>query len=315
MIESGSHRPGVFARDFGLPDHTALRYEQPAPALRELLPSYAVLDSEEGFAHTDESWMLPSWAMIWIILAEAPISVSVGNRHYSKLSTAILYGVTSRAMPVISNGGVTIAIDISPLGWARFFRESAETLRDRITPLEEVLPAELVEELVHRLYYSDRALEVKGILDDIFTRALPPEHRDEPLIADIMKIVTAKGTTDLRAAATQIGIQPLKLRRLSQRYFGFPPKILLMRARFLRVFLEMMISPDHAHEAVLTSVYFDRSHFLRDAKRFLGMTPRQFMDMNVEYLTAALRARRLVLGVPTPSLDVPPLAADILETR
>ncbi|WP_404370198.1 helix-turn-helix domain-containing protein [Sphingomonas sp. MMS24-J45] len=278
------------------------------------MPSYAVLDSEEGFPHSDESWMLPSWAMIWIILAEAPISVSVGNRRYPKLSTAILYGVTSRAMPVISNGGVTIAIDISPLGWARFFRESAETLRDRVTPLEEVLPAELVEELVNRLYYSDRSLEVKGILDDIFTSALPPEHRDEPMIADVMKIVMASTTTDLAASAAKIGIQPLKLRRLSQRYFGFPPKILLMRARFIRVFLEMMISPDDAHEALLSSVYFDRSHFLRDAKRFLGMTPRQFMDMNIEYLTAALRARRLVLGVSTPSLDMPPPAEEASET-
>ena len=222
MIESGSHQPGVSARDFGLPDHAALRYEQPAKALRDFLPSYAVLDSEEGFPHSDETWMLPSWAMIWIILADAPISVSVGNRRYPKLSTAILYGVTSRAMPVRSNGGVTIAIDVSPLGWARFIRESAESLRDRVTPLEEVLPPELVEELVTRLYYSDRASEVKEILDDIFLRALPPQQRDEPLVAEIMRTLAAKGTADLSEAAATIGVQPLRLRRLSQRYFGFP---------------------------------------------------------------------------------------------
>ena len=304
MIESGSHRPGVFARDFGLPDHTALRYEQPAHALRELLPSYAVLDSEPGFPHLEETWMLPSWAMIWVVLAEDPISVSVGNRRYGELSSAILYGVTSSAMPVRSNGGVTIAIDISPLGWARFFKQSAETLRDRITPLKEVLPPSLVNELVNRLYHSDRALDVKGILDDIFLRALPAPHPDEAMIADMIRILSATGRSDLSEASASLGIQPLKLRRLSQRYFGFPPKILQMRTRFLRIFLNMMINPCDDYESLISEFYFDRSHFLRDSKRFLGMTPWQFLDLNTSYLTAALRARRLVMGVPTSSLDI-----------
>ena len=300
MIESGSHAPGIHARDFGLPAGTALRYEQPALALRPFLTSYAVLDSEPGYTEGRAQWMLPCWAQIWIVMTDAPVSVGIGNRHYDPLASAIVYGVTSRAMPVQSNGGVTIAIDVSPLGWARFFNADADMLRDRITPLHALMEPALVEELVDRLNASDQALDVKGIVDDIFTRNLPPPHPDEDrIMASWTRLFDGKEMTGDDASTS------VRLRRLSKRYFGFPPKMLVMRTRFLKSFLPMLANPDRSDNGSITNAYYDTSHFLRDAKRFLGMTPRQFLQLDTAYLRAALRARALVVTHPTPSLDAP----------
>ena len=299
VIASGSHTVGVSAADFGLPVGTALRYERPAAALRHLFTSYAVLDSEPEYTAGREQWMLPSWAQIWIVMTDAPISVGIGNRRYDPLASAIVYGVTSRAMPVRSNGGVTIAIDVSPLGWARFFDADADALRDRIAPLHSVLPSAVVAELVTRLNASDQALEVKGIIDDVFTRNLPPPHPDEARISALLEqLFEGRGTVPLGS-----GSESVRLRRLSKRYFGFPPKTLQMRARFLHAFIPMLVDRDRPNTSGVAGNYYDGSHFLRDAARFLGMTPRQFLQLDTAYLTAALRARTLVAGHPTASLD------------
>ncbi|WP_242097919.1 helix-turn-helix domain-containing protein [Sphingomonas sp. CROZ-RG-20F-R02-07] len=302
MIESGSHTPGIAAADFGLPAGTALRYERPDPALEALFPSYAVLDSDLALLAPDRpvEWMLPGWAQIWIVLTAGPIRVRIGNRSYDPLKSAILYGVTSRAMPTMASGGTTVVIDVSPLGWARLFGADAEALRDRITPLGEVLPTEWVTELVDTLQASDHALEVKDRLDAFLLRHLAPPNRDEPLIARIMTLIADDRTDDLPVAAKAMGITVRTLRRLSKRYFGFPPKILLMRSRIIRAIVPMLLD---GQDTPAPPPYHDASHFNRDGRRFLGTTPRRFRALAVPYLRAALRARRQVIGSAMPALD------------
>jgi AraC-like DNA-binding protein len=305
MIESGSLTPGISAGDFGLPPGTALRYESPAAGLREFLTGYAVLDSVVTDDWHGTEWMLPGWAQIWIVMTPEPITVRIGNRAYEPIPAALLYGVTSRAMPVRARGGVTVCIDVSPMGWARLFSRSAEDLRDQLVPLETVLPVAMVRELTSELARSDRALQVKGVLDDLFSSHMSVPNPDEPRIRRIWKAIADEGVTDLAAAASIHGIDRRTASRLSKQYFGFPPKLLTMRSRFLRALLPLLdAGPEADHEPVPKG-YHDRSHFLRDARRFLGMTPRQLATYPSPYAAAARRARELVLGTPIPSLDRP----------
>ena len=237
------------------------------------------------------------------MLTEQPVTVTIGNRHYAPLGAAILYGVTSRAMPVTSGGGVSIVADVSPQGWARLFAPSAEALRDRITPLGELLPPDAVSALIDALHASDRGPAVKGLLDAFFLANLPPPHPAEPLVAAITALLADPATQDLAQAAGRIGISPRALTAATKRHFGFPPKLLAMRIRFMRALTPMLTADGPPDFAVIPAGYHDRSHLLRDARRFLGLTPRRFLAMDMPYLRAALRARTLVTGVPTPSLD------------
>lgn len=295
MIESGSHTPGVSAADFGLPAGTAIRYERPDPALASLFPAYAVLDSDPAVYGRPGSWMMPSWAQIWIVLTGQPVGVTIGNRRYDRLGGAILYGVTSKAMPVTAQGGVTVAVEVSPMGWARHVAAGADRLRDRVTPLGEVLPPDRVDELVAALHHSDRDRAVKSILDAFFLRHLPPPHPHEAMIERLWTLI-ADGTVPNPAVAERLGLGQRALLHLSKRYFGFPPKLLLMRSRFVRGLASAMLADDDAGATNVPPGYHDASHFLRDADRFLGMTPRRFLAMDQPYLRAALRARRLAIG-------------------
>lgn len=296
MIESGSLTRGVDPASFGLPPHTAVRFERPADPLRAFISSYHVLDSDPEYYHGVTGWSLPSWPVIRFILTPARIALTIGSRQYDPLPVATLYGTVSKAARMTSHGGVTVGVDLTPVGWARLFSGHADQFRDRVVPLETVMPAAWVATAVQRLHASDQGPAVKAILDDMFMAIVGQPNRDEPQVAALLRLINDDSTDDLTAASHLLGMSPTALRRLATRYFGFPPKTLLIRTRFMRAMIRMLLAGADADYSFMPPSYFDASHFLRDAARFLGMTPRRFLQEDHRYLIACLRARVIVLA-------------------
>jgi len=295
VIVSGSHAPGVSADDFRLPAGTALRFERAAEALRPIMSTYAARDSDAVLWAGAINWRLPSRTQIWISLDAGPIEVATRRQPAARMGSAALFGVTGRAQPILSSGGVSVVIDIGPIAWARLFAQSAETMRDRITPLADLLPSGWIDDLIATVARSDRGAQLKAVLDDFFAERMPPAHPDEALIAQIAALLRDGRTISLSDAAARSGIDHRQLLRLTKRYFGFPPKILLMRARFLRALIAMLVSEAKPDFAAVPPGYHDVPHFIRDSKHFIGMTPRRFLAIEMPYTRAALRAHGLVM--------------------
>ncbi|WP_375393138.1 helix-turn-helix domain-containing protein [uncultured Sphingomonas sp.] len=302
LIESGSLTPGIDPAAWRVPAGTALRYEVPDPVLRPLLPSYAVIEADPAIWTGPDDWLLPGWAQLWIVLTQGPVAVSMRRRSVP-LGAAMVFGGTSQAMPVVSHGGVTVVVDISPMGWARLFDTSAEAARDSITPLDQLGHASWAEDLSALLHASDRAGEVKGLLDAFFLSRLPPPHRDEAAIARLAAALNGDTTADGGALADGLGLTPRAVRQLALQHFGHGPKVLMRRTRFLRALTAMLMADEAPDFAIAPPGYHDVPHFLRDAKLFLGLTPRRFLAIGMPYQRAALRARTMVLGAPLPLLD------------
>lgn len=296
LIESGSLTPGVSVEEFGLPPGTALRLELPSPPLADAITDYHVFDSDP-VAHPDRDHViLPSWPVVRFAFSRQRIGLSIGPRDYSPVPPAALYGTITRAQRLTSHGGVTVGAGISPIGWSRLFRASAADLRDRAVSLDRVWPSADIRAVYDQLASSDLARDVKPILDGFLATRLGQPSRDEVYIRRFAAILREEGSDDLATIADKVGVSAVTLRRLSTRYFGFPPKILLIRARFIRSIVRMLLSGDPTPNYELMSpAYFDIPHFLRDADRFLGMTPRRLLEQDNAYLIATLRARYALL--------------------
>ena len=133
LIESGSHVPGVDPGGFGLPPHTALRYEIPRPALMRFVADYHVLDSENSAGRGPSEWMLPNSPAIRFILADHSMALTLGASDPETLPRAALYGITSRAANMLhGRGGVTIGFNLTAVGFARLCGAKATNLRDRV---------------------------------------------------------------------------------------------------------------------------------------------------------------------------------------
>ena len=198
--------------------------------------------------------------------------------------------------------GSMIGFGISALGWARLTRKSASDYRDRIVALPDVFGDDFSNRLVAALAASDGDHMVKPLLDDMLRPLLGRPHPEEPMIRALMALIVLDGHTEITTVSKELGISAHSLRRLSVRYFGMTPKILLSRARFLRSFLRLMQSGDTENYTLIDKSYFDVPHFLRDSNTFLGMTPRRFRALSKPFLSGSLRARAAVLGHATQAL-------------
>ena len=304
-IEGGTNTPGVEPAVFAMPPGLTIRYDQPATELADYITGYHVYTARGEHARNQVNWFLPGTANVRIALDAEPFSVGIGSGVFDPVPEVSLFGPTKHAIRATTNGGVLVGLGVSALGWSRLFKGNAADVRDRVVPLAQAMKGDFPARLLAALYACDREAEVAPTLDRLLAAELGPPSPDEPFIRSLTALIARDGPVDIAAAADEIGLEQHSMRRLAIRHFGFPPKLLLRRARFLRSFLRISASRDVADYSLLDDSYFDVSHFLRDANAFLGMTPRRFVSLNTPFLDASLRARQAVLGTATQVLHDP----------
>ena len=103
-------------------------------------------------------------------------------------------------------------------------------------------------------------------------------------------------------------MSPRTLSRYCARVFGFAPKHLLRRQRFLDTLGQVRTQPDAKFIELLDERYFDQSHFIRDFRAFMGMTPRAYLarPRDIFQVAAAEQVSRgitLSFRLPGPPAD------------
>jgi len=109
------------------------------------------------------------------------------------------------------------------------------------------------------------------------------------------------GDPDIRTveqAMAGVGMEDWRFARFVRRHFGFTPKMLMRRARFIRSLLAIRDNPGQGWAAVLDEAYVDQSHFIRDCRDFLDMTPGQFAVRYQPVAEASYHERTRILGDP-----------------
>jgi AraC-like DNA-binding protein len=304
QMRGGTNSGHVSGSVFAMPAGMRLRYDHPAPQLAEYVTGYAVYAADDSAPTTN--WYLPGPAMISVLVDAGPVTVSVRHHQFGPLDRVSLYGPTSRAIRMQTNGGITANIGISALGWARLTRRPAGDFHNRIVPLSDVMGAVLSADLLDGLDALNDDARIKPLLDRILEPLFKRPHSRDEVIRAFTALSVTGGVIEVRDVAEQLGIATHDLRRIATRHFGMPPKLLLRRARFLRSFIRLITDDDLAEYSLIDSSYFDVSHFLKDASTFLGTTPRRFYMSDTTFLRASLRARAAVLGSPTEALQSSP---------
>ncbi|MEN2786284.1 hypothetical protein ABC969_07615 [Sphingomonas qilianensis] len=306
----GTNCPGIAVETFAMPPGMSIRYDQPANDLADYITGYHVYCADTR--HRGQvDWFLPGAASIRIAIDAEPFSVSIARRTFDPVPQVSLFGPTSHALRAVTNSGILIGFGISALGWSRLIDQPAAAFRDRVAPLATAVAGDFGPRLYAALQATDREGQVAPVLDALLREQLTPLHhprgaacaqRDDALVRQLMAFIARDGSIEIGHIAATLGLEPHALRRLAVRHFGFPPKLLVRRARFLRSFLRIL-GPGHTIDyGKLDQSYFDLPHFLRDANTFLGTTPRRFLARSTPFLDASLRARAAVLGAPTQAL-------------
>lgn len=284
-----------------LPGGGVARYERPSEQIRDLITGYHFYRAPRGQARSD--WFLPGTANIRISWYNKPIVVTIGERRFDPLPQAALFGPTSQAIHAKTRGGFMVGIGVSALGWARLFDRPAVDIADAIVPLATMWSDHDAATLCSLLQGHDVDQPVAPLLDGFLWPRLQKRHRDEALIGALARLIIDEDVAQVRDIVDAMALDESRVRRLAYRYFGFSPRTLLRRTRFLRSIVSVSRREPGSIAQTISENYFDQSHFIREARHVLGMTPHSFAELEKPFLTASLELRPKVLGADTQGLQ------------
>ena len=101
-----------------------------------------------------------------------------------------------------------------------------------------------------------------------------------------------------------VDLELRSLERLCSRYFGFPPKMLLRRQRFLRSLARFMLDDGSSWSSAIDRHYHDQAQFVRDFRAFMGMTPSEYAERPHPIIAPTMAQRMADHGI-APQTDLP----------
>lgn len=201
-------------------------------------------------------------------------------------------------------------IGLLPLGWARFVSQPAADFANlvvdgdahpafaRFTPLADRLcsqPGDVLAELAQIT---------------AFFRGLPAVHgTDADRILAIHAAMIDPEVVNVAQLVERVGASQRTIERLTARHFGFSPKQLLRRQRFMRSLAQFMLDPSLKWIGAMDWAYHDQAQFVRDFHEFMGQTPREYAATPHPVLEVFIRERARLHGAAVQTFDKPEGAA------
>ena len=292
----------------GLTDTVSTRFFMPSAELKPYVSTYYLTEFAIRPGEEISDWLHPEWGNIR--LSEAPAwRFGIGGRNYDRLGQAIGTGPTSQATHFVIEAPTRVwGIGILPLGWLRLVDTPAQRLSDQTVDCAPQSPFGDFARLHPALFNGTadpqaEAKRIDGYLLDLLSRR--PPHEDEERVRLAHAAMVDDDIASVADLSGRIGISSRSLERLSLRAFGFSPKLLLRRQRFLRSLAQFMLDPSLTWIKTLDYQYVDQAHFVRDFKRFMTMSPSSYAALDHPVLRSAARARAVAAGAAVQALHQP----------
>jgi AraC-like DNA-binding protein len=282
-----------------------IAFRMPALALRPYISTYYEFKVEGDGQLVD--YLHPEWANIRMALDSCWVMARGGDEKSDPLPyLSALHGPTSDTTYVRGNGR-SFGIGILPSGWNRLWQVDASRYANRIAPLTDLLGnmagAEF-EAAIHNATDIDQRKDVAdAFLLNRIGQAKPTMLSTQ--IDSLFQVLTDPANATVEQLTSTLGLPQARLARLSKRGFGFPPKLLLRRQRFLRMLGTLHSRPYNEWRDFIDPQYTDQSHMVRDFQYFLGMSPRAYFAMERPIMAAATVARAAMFGQPLQGLHLP----------
>jgi AraC-like DNA-binding protein len=280
-----------------------VHFIMPAPSLLRYVSTYYFFRIDAGNDDEQEDLLHPEWASAHFtfsgssrgnIVTEPPLPTPAAN----------ITGPTGKASRIFCKSMVLTGIGILPLGWHRLIKTPADRWANRVGDLNHP-EFHLFREIWDNVQGVSDPEEMAHVFDGMLINAI---DRPDPLEKDIENIHQALADPKISSVAELAGASGIvqqRLERMCRRVFGFPPKKLLRRQRFLRTLGSVMLDPDLKWTAALDAQYFDQAHFNRDFQEFMGMSPSQYLAMPRPISIPSTRARASQVGHPLQALQGP----------
>lgn len=283
-----------------------IRFALPSEELRPFVTTYyhthvAASPSEPVL----EDYLHPEWANLRFMDEGWAQSSIVGQPLETSPAFAVK-GPTSLAARFCIGSGSSWGIGLMPLGWHALFAASASDYADRLANGDTDPAFAQFRPLAKELQASRAGFgEELAIIERHMAAMIRKETNFAKHIIAINSALVDPEISTVAALADRTDMNVRSLERLAKRAFGFTPKLLLRRQRFLRSLSQFMLDPSLNWLSTLDYQYHDQAHFVRDFRRFMGMSPSAYAKLEKPFLVAAAQARMEIAGAAVQGLATP----------
>lgn len=258
---------------------------------------------------TVEDWLPPEEANLRTGEA-AHYQAAIGTDAMRDVPPAIISGPTDRVTRLRITDGKFWGIGLTPAGWARLIGLPAHESANRFADIGESDAPSSLKQMLDKLREIGDDLEVAAALIDATLRGLLGRTpASEQAIQAVHRELVSQNHDAVAALADAASMNPRTFVRFCQRHFGFVPRILLRRQRFLRSLGQFMLDPSMRWINSLDSHYWDQAHFIRDFRATMGMTPSEYAKRPHPIASAAVAVTNEGGGVTMQALYHPDPAA------
>lgn len=251
-----------------------------------------------------EDYLHPEWAVMRFTRGAPPIA-AIGPGPLREQWPMVVSGPTSRSIRFGITTSSVFGLGLHPAGWARFVAGRARDFADRtVDGATDPAFRRFAPVLAMAQEPGTDPEAIAERINDHLMGCLGAKPRQEGEIRALHKALLDPESGTVEELSQRLGIGRRSLERLCARYFGFPPKLLLRRQRFLRSLAQFMLDPQANWSEALDGQYYDQAQFVRDFRSFMGMTPSEYADAPHPILEKIMAQRMADQGA-APQTDLP----------
>jgi AraC-like DNA-binding protein len=185
-----------------------------------------------------------------------------------------------------------LGVSVLPLGWLGLGLGDASVLSDRVGDMIASLPD------IANLFRSfrqtdDPAIAIMALWEFLGAclRPVPPSSAAFISLCDAW--LAGEASPRVEALIEASGLSSRQVARLANRFYGAPPKYLARKFRALRCAADLALDRQDWIEMV-DGAFYDQSHFIREIKHFIGLTPHQLKTEPTVVARLTLQRRAMV---------------------
>lgn len=282
-----------------------VRFHLPPPELQAYFTTFYHVDLgvTEGARVIDR--LHPEWANLRFYSGMHPIADCHDGTQLSGTSFPAT-GPSSKAVRFEAGQARLWGIGLLPLGWAKFVPAPAADLADAVVD-GHTHPAFACFAPLGAALFGPQRNEGDELarITEYFRGRLTEPVPDEARITAIHLALLDPEVATVAQLAERAGIGQRTVERICDRAFGFSPKLLLRRQRFMRSLAQYMLDPSLKWIGAMDGHYHDQAQFVRDFRQFMGMTPREYAALDKPVLQAVMRERARIAGEAVQALHRP----------
>lgn len=265
--------------------------------------SFYTLDLKIADGGNVRDWLMPEWGNIRFFAGACPVAEIEGSQVEDMCFIAT--GPSSRPCQFTLGPSRMWGIGFLPLGWARFVGNDASELTNIICNGAGHPVFGKFEGLLDVLCDRNSSVEQQvAAIGEAMDRIARP-HRDEAQIGKIHAALVAGQYVTVSELADACAMTTRTLERTCLRHFGFTPKLLMRRQRFMRSLTSFMLHEGSHWTDVMDREYHDQAQFTREFCEFMTMKPSEYASLPHPILSSFVEARARVWGSAAQTLDAP----------